>query len=139
TAGGELTVTVDSEMVTLSGEDVLVQTESRGGLAVTSEKGVTVAVDTELTPELIQEGYARDLVRTINTLRKDAGLALDDRIHVTYQADGETGAAVNAFADYIQRETLALSLTPGAPDGAQAQQTLKLGGEQVQVAIRRAG
>jgi isoleucyl-tRNA synthetase len=54
----------------LTAVDVLVQTESRGGLAVASDKGVTVAVDTDLTPELVQEGYARDVVRQVNNMRK---------------------------------------------------------------------
>ena len=86
-SGAALTVTVDGEPVSLTNEDVLVQTESRGGLAVASDKGVTVAVDTELTPELIQEGYARDLVRAINNMRKEAGLEISDRIDLAYTAD----------------------------------------------------
>jgi isoleucyl-tRNA synthetase len=70
-----------------TGEDVLVQTESKGGTAVASDKGVTVAVDTHLTPELVQEGYARDMVRQVNSARKDAGLEISDRIELTYQAE----------------------------------------------------
>jgi isoleucyl-tRNA synthetase len=137
-AGQSLTLDLDGQPVQLSGEDILIQTESRGGLAVASDRGVTVAVDTTLTPELIQEGYARDLVRAINTMRKDAGLALDDRITVNYTAQGDSAAALQNFADYIQRETLALSLAPGAANGTLAQQTIKVGDEQVQVAIQKA-
>ncbi|GAB4165442.1 MAG: isoleucine--tRNA ligase [Candidatus Promineifilaceae bacterium] len=117
-AGESLHLSINGEPVTLTAEEVLVQTESRGGLAVASDKGVTVAVDTTLTPALVQEGYARDFVRAVNTLRRDNGLALDDRIHLTYAlSDGveaDVAAAFVSFAAYIQQETLALSLTPGA-------------------------
>jgi isoleucyl-tRNA synthetase len=89
-----------------------VQTESKGGLAVASDQGVTVAVDTEITPALRQEGYARDLVRAINTLRKEVGLEISDRIALYYEAEGEVGEAMRNFAGYIQDETLAVLLQP---------------------------
>ncbi|MCA9982252.1 MAG: class I tRNA ligase family protein, partial [Anaerolineales bacterium] len=79
-AGDPLTLEVNGETVTLTEEDVLVQTEAQGETAVASERGVTVAVDTHLTPELVQEGYARDLVRYVNNMRKEAGLEISDRI-----------------------------------------------------------
>ncbi|MCA9949176.1 MAG: class I tRNA ligase family protein, partial [Anaerolineales bacterium] len=110
-ANGELDVTVGDETFTLSDEEVVVLTESRGGLAVASDKGVTVAVDTQLTPQLLQEGYARDLVRQLNSMRKDAGLEISDRIHVGYSAEGDVALGLQNFAEYIQQETLALSLT----------------------------
>ena len=123
------------ETVLLTPEEVLVQTESRGGLAVASDKGVTVAVDTALTPALVQEGYARDLVRAVNTLRRDNGLALDDRVHLVYalpaSAAADIAAAFVNFADYVQQETLALSFAPGdAADGFE----VKVGDTPVMVA-----
>ncbi|MEM7799824.1 MAG: class I tRNA ligase family protein, partial [Chloroflexota bacterium] len=78
-SGEAISLEVDGETYSLSDEDVIIQTEALGDSAVASEKGVTVAVDIELTPELIQEGYARDLIRAINNLRKDSGLEIDDR------------------------------------------------------------
>ena len=84
-AAGGRTIFVSRPVVRNSSwdaDDVLVQTESRGGLAVASDKGVTVAVDTNLTPELLREGYARDLVRAINNMRKEAGFDISDRIVV---------------------------------------------------------
>jgi isoleucyl-tRNA synthetase len=112
---GQLRVELNGEPVTLGEEDVLVQTESRGGLAVASDQGVTVAVDVTLTPELEQEGYARDLVRAVNTMRKEAGLEISDRIDLYYEADDPVGAAMKRFADYMQQETLALTLEAGHP------------------------
>ncbi|MCA9937573.1 MAG: isoleucine--tRNA ligase [Anaerolineales bacterium] len=134
-AGESLPLSVAGETVLLTPEEVLVQTESRGGLAVASDKGVTVAVDTALTPALVQEGYARDLVRAVNTLRRDNGLALDDRVHLVYalpaSAAADIAAAFVNFADYVQQETLALSFAPGdAADGFE----VKVGDTPVMVA-----
>jgi isoleucyl-tRNA synthetase len=104
---------------------------------VASDKGVTVAVDTELTPVLVQEGYARDLVRAVNNLRKEAGLDIADRIELTYETSGEVAAAVENFASYIKQETLTVNLRAGAPvDGWQETQ-LTVGGAEVRLALRK--
>jgi isoleucyl-tRNA synthetase len=137
-AGEMVAVTVDGQTIHLTDEEILVQTESRGGLAVASEKGVTVAVDTSLTPALIEEGLARDLVRTINNLRKEAGLALDDRIHLAYQAEGDVAAALTNFAEMIQAETLTLSLTAVPPTADHFSQTANIGGQTVALGLRKA-
>jgi isoleucyl-tRNA synthetase len=136
--GGQLQVEVDGEQLSLNDEEVLVQTESRGGLAVASDKGITVAVDTSLTPELIQEGYARDLVRAINTMRKEAGLELDDRIALYYQADGDVAQALATFGSYIQQETLATTLESGHVEQAPHQQSLELEGHSVTLGLKKA-
>ena len=64
---------------------LLIQHEQPEGLAVTTDQGMTVAVDTQLTPELVSEGLAREVVRRIQNLRKEADFKLDDRIITTYQ------------------------------------------------------
>jgi len=135
-AGQPLELRVNGQVVSLSGEDVVVQTESRGGLAVASEKGVTVAVDPHLTPELVQEGYARDLVRTINDMRKNAGLDISDRIALAYEAEGDVAAAVVAFADTIKQETLATQLSAGMLDNSYRQE-VEVGGSRVALALRK--
>ncbi|MCA9934503.1 MAG: isoleucine--tRNA ligase, partial [Anaerolineales bacterium] len=137
-AGGVLTLTVDGATVELGGDDVLVQTESRGGLAVASDKGVTVAVDTALTPELVQEGYARDLVRAINNMRKEAGLEISDRIELGYTAVGDVAAALQNFADYVKQETLTRTLSEGLLADALFQQTVPVGDQEVRLALRKA-
>ncbi len=137
-AGGVLTLEVAGETITLDSDEILLQTESRGGLAVASDRGVTVAVDTELTPALIREGYARDLVRLINVMRKEAGLALNDRIVLHYEAADETAAALRDFAAYIQQETLALSLTSGETNAAEYRQTFTIGESHVAIALSKA-
>ena len=137
--GQSVQVVVDGQTFELGSDDVLVQTESRGGLAVASDRGITVAVDTKLTPELLREGYARDLVRTINNMRKDAGFDISDRIEVVYQADGEVADAIRDFGDYIKQETLALALERGVLADATVNGQIKVGGQDVLIAFRIAG
>jgi isoleucyl-tRNA synthetase len=137
-AGDELEVMVAGDMVTLHAEEVLVQTESRGGLAVASDKGVTVALDIHLTAQLLQEGYARDLVRMINNMRKEVGLEISDRIHLAYEADGDVADALINFGDYIQQETLALRLDKGVTDMASHRQTVSVGEREVVLAFQKA-
>ncbi|MCB0036941.1 MAG: class I tRNA ligase family protein, partial [Anaerolineales bacterium] len=136
-AGETLRLEVAGETVELTEDDVLIQTESRGGAAVDSEKGVTVAVETELTTELLQEGYARDFVRAINNLRKDVGLDISDRIELTYQTAGETAEALSNFADYVKQETLAVSLMAGETGNGTHQETFNVGDNDVTVSLSK--
>ncbi|MFK7800921.1 MAG: class I tRNA ligase family protein [Anaerolineae bacterium] len=138
-AGDSLTVTVDGETYSLDNEDVLVQTEAAGDLAVASDKGVTVALDTELTPELTQEGYARDLIRSINDLRKTSGLAVEDRIDLAIAASGDVSLAVTNFGEYIASETLATSLESGELSGATGQESVTVGGVEATIALKKSG
>jgi isoleucyl-tRNA synthetase len=135
---GEIALQVDGDTITLTADELLIQTESRGGLAVASDKGVTVAVDTELTEALLQEGFARDLVRTINNMRKEAGLEISDRIDLSFQAQGNAAAALANFGDYVRQETLAVTLSAGElGDGAYREETV-IGDEPVVLTLRRA-
>ncbi len=104
------------------------------GWACAEEEDVSVALDTELSDELVLEGIARDLVRRIQNLRKESGFEVDDRIVVRYRAAGKPAAAVVAYADYIKRETLADDLTAGDAEFA----VVKVGGEEVEISVQRA-
>jgi isoleucyl-tRNA synthetase len=137
-SGRSLVLEVDGEPVELDSEDVIIQTESRGGLAVASDKGITVAVDTTLTQTLKQEGIARDLVRRVNTMRKEARLALDDRIDLAYVAEGIVVRAIENYAEYICQETLAVSLMPGEIENADYRQTEIIDENHVSLSLRKA-
>jgi isoleucyl-tRNA synthetase len=115
-AGQKLALEVDGRTVELAPDEVLIQTQAAGGYAIASERGVTVAVDTAITPELAKEGLARDVVRLIQVLRKKIDLNLDDRIRVSLDTpDEELAEAILAYSDYISEETLATELIAGAP------------------------
>jgi isoleucyl-tRNA synthetase len=114
-AGEPLKLNVDGQSIELNPEEVLIQTDARAGLAVLSEGGVTVALDTDLTPELLAEGLAREVVRRVQTLRKEADFNLDDHVTTTYETDSELAAVIADWADYIQAETLSDELVASAP------------------------
>jgi isoleucyl-tRNA synthetase len=115
-AGESLPLEVDGQTIELTPDEVIVQTHAAGGYAIASDKGVTVAVETAITPELAQEGLARDLVRLIQVLRKKADLKLDDRILVTFETkDERVAAAFAAHGSYIKAETLCDELVAGPP------------------------
>ncbi len=110
-------VTLDG--FTLTGAEILVGVEATEGWAAAEESGYAAIVDTRVTPELQAEGTARELVRRIQDLRRDAGLDVSDRIHVRFEGDALLGDVLAAHRDYIAGETLALSIEAGAPsDGA---------------------
>src|SRR5207247_7223738 len=90
--GAPVQVSLDGESspIELMPEELLVETHEKEGFAVAQEGGLVVALDTELDEGLLQEGLARDLVRTLNDMRKAAGFDVSDRI-VTYYTVGQGG------------------------------------------------
>ena len=132
-------VEVDGKTVELDPSEVLVREEPRDGLAVTSNHGVTVAVDTELTEDLIAEGLARDVVRRVQSLRKEADFELDDRIVVTYEADERLTQAIEAWQDYIAAETLSEELRSGLREEEQfdAHDEDEIEGHWIQIGVRK--
>ncbi len=102
----------------LQPDELIVQAIPREGLVVAGENGIVAALDTVLTEDLINEGLAREAVRRINDLRKQAGLNISDRIQTTYQASSRLAHAMSAFAEYIQSETLSVALLAGEPSDA---------------------
>ncbi len=114
-AGEPVAVEVEGQTSEILPDEVEVIMEAHGGLTVASEGAYLAALNTEITPELRQEGLARDFVRWVQNARKEADLDLADRIRLTYQAPEEIAAAVEAFRDYIMGEVLAVEMTAAAP------------------------
>ena len=138
-AGLPLRLEVEGEEVELAPEEVLVQEQPREGLAVASERGITVGVDTTITPELRAEGLAREVVRRIQNLRKEAGFEPDDRIVARYQAEGELAEAVSAWYDYIAAETRSVELSEGEPEPGMHVGEFKVDGYALRLGVRRVG
>jgi len=105
----------DGSEITLAPDEVLVQTQPRAGYGVAGKGGLVVALDTHITPELAQEGLARETIRRVQELRKQAGYELTDRIVVQYRAEGALAEAIAAFHDLIASEVLADVLEPAEP------------------------
>jgi isoleucyl-tRNA synthetase len=92
--------------------------EAVSGYAISQDGGLVVALDTNLTPELVAEGRAREVVHRVQTMRKDAGLNVEDRIELEFAGDADLERVLADFGDYVRRETLAVSLERcDAPDG----------------------
>jgi isoleucyl-tRNA synthetase len=112
--GGEYVMDGDEEVV-LKEEDLQIFTESKAGYVSASDKGVTVALNTELTEELITEGVERELVSKVQTLRKEAGFEVTDRISVYYLASGRAEAVLRSGA--FAADVLAVSVMEGTAEG----------------------
>ena len=107
-AGMTLEMTLgDGTLVALAPDEVLVQTHAREGFGVAGEGGLVVALDTAITPGLKLEGLAREVVRRIQELRKQADYDLTDRITVTYKAEGRLAEALETYGSDIADEVLA--------------------------------
>jgi isoleucyl-tRNA synthetase len=96
-------------------EDIRVTHATAGELVVQEGDGYLAAIDPRVTPELAAEGLARELISAIQRTRKEAGLAVSDRIRVLVVGVPTVTAAVGAHRDWIMREVLARDLTIGEP------------------------
>nr|WP_239395287.1 isoleucine--tRNA ligase [Frankia sp. CiP3] len=117
---GRLTVEVDGDRLDLDGDDLIITETPREGWAVTSESGLSVALDLEITPALRRAGIARDVVRVLQDARKTSGLDITDRVDIRWSAD--TPATAQALLEHgsaVAAEVLAVSFTRAAgPDTA---------------------
>ena len=111
---GDYTLSLPGGDVLLHKDDYEIHSEDMPGWLVASDGPLTIALDITLTPELIEEGTARELIRPIQNLRKERGLEVTDRINTTIFADGEASADIRAsllhYADYVASQTLSLKV-----------------------------
>ncbi len=114
--------TVEIAGKTLAPDELLVNGREKEGFASAGENGAVVIVSAELTPELVREGLAREIVHRVQNLRKDAGFEIADRIRVHFTGDDEVRAVMSEFGEYVRQETLAVEVVEGnAPAGAQVE------------------
>ena len=102
-------------------EDVEIISEDIPGWLVSNEGSLTVALEVELTDELRQEGMAREIINRVQNIRKDSGLEIVDRIHITLAPNAEIEAAVNSYGDYIKTQVLADDITIAPNDGTEVE------------------
>ncbi len=103
---GEISVMINEKNTTLCKDDVVISSQDIEGWLVANSDGVTVALDVTISPDLKNEGIARELVNRIQNIRKDAGFEVMDRIEITLQKDEKLNAAVSQNLEYIKQETL---------------------------------
>jgi isoleucyl-tRNA synthetase len=136
-AGETVTVKIGKQEHELAPDEILVNSQPAEGLAVAAEKGVTVAIDAAITPELRAEGLAREVVRRIQDLRKQADFNIEDRITTYYQADGDLAAVFTDWADYIQAETLSEALVAGVAPESTHSEDMQIEGETLTLTVER--
>jgi isoleucyl-tRNA synthetase len=110
---------VNGENVQLDLNDFEILTDDIPGWLVTSENGITVAMDITISSELKQEGIARELVNRIQNFRKEAGLEVTDKIQVTITTSTEISEAVESNKNYIADEVLATAIHVGRLEGTE--------------------
>ena len=104
-------IAVDGEIISLTEEDVLIERQVHDGLIASCVGPVTIALDTHITPELEKEGIARELINKLNTIRKNSGLEVTDRIEVVIETTSAVQEAFENHMDFIKGEVLATSVS----------------------------
>jgi isoleucyl-tRNA synthetase len=134
--GGAIELSLATEKLYLTAEDLIVERQDAAHRSAIFEADYTVAIDTELTEDLQKEGYVRDLIRQIQTLRKDADFRVEDRITVSIETTDPIWNALNRFMDYFKRETLALSVVQQFQKG-EIDKEFIIDGNKVRVSVSR--
>jgi isoleucyl-tRNA synthetase len=101
------------EQVVVDLEDIEIFSQDIPGWSVANEGTLTVALDLTITEDLRLEGIARELIRSIQTLRKESGFDITDRINVTLPENDDNRTCLNKFSDYIASQVLANEITLG--------------------------
>ena len=135
-AEGALKLDNISDEVVLCEEDLLISMAQKEGYVSDSEGGVTVVLDTNLTPELIEEGMVREIISKLQTMRKEADFEVTDRIHVTYSGSDKVGGIFEKYGENIKTVVLADTVTEGTTDGYQKE--WKINGETVLLGVQKA-
>ncbi len=137
TATGKVTLDISGETIELDNEDIQVRLQAKPGWAAAQGSNVVVVLATELTPELLAEGTARDFVRLVQDRRKDLGLEFTDRIQIGIV--GATPAlqlSLVQFADYIGTETLAKVFSSDPIPGVDPVE-VEIGDEKIWLYVKR--
>jgi len=114
--GESVELDVDGQLITLEAEDLLIETSSAEGFACGEDGGYLTALDTTLNDELISEGLAREMIRSVQDARKQAGLEVSDRISLGISGTAGVKASLATHRDYLMAETLATEWLVGQPD-----------------------
>ncbi|MCQ2495674.1 MAG: isoleucine--tRNA ligase [Lachnospiraceae bacterium] len=132
---GNLTVEVEGVSEVLEKDDLLIEAIKSEGFVSGEDKGITVVLDTNLTPELIEEGYMREVISKVQTMRKDAGFEVMDRITVYVSGNDTIKAVCEKNKDTIARIVLADDIVYDTTDGSVKEWNLN--GEDVTLGVKK--
>ena len=132
---GEVSVTIANEKLTFVAEDLLIETAKGSRYFTVQEGETTVVLDTELTPELIEEGYVRELVSKIQNMRKEAGFEVQDYIDVYYETDNKLAEVIKKYEKDIASDVLGRTINNGKGEGFTKE--LDINGLKVSITVKK--
>ena len=132
---GFITLQANGQDIQLEKADLLIEMTQQEGFVASSDKGITVVMDTNLTPELLEEGFIREVISKIQTMRKDAGFEVMDKIHVTVSGNDKISALIDKNAAQITKIVLAEDITEREAKGFTREWNIN--GEQVTLGVER--
>ena len=132
---GELKLDIDGQEIVLLEEDLLIDMAQMEGYVSESDHTITVVLDTNLTPELIEEGFVRELVSKIQTMRKEAGFEVMDHIVIYCDGSDKVAEILTRNKDSISEDTLADDIVTGKTDGFTKEQDIN--GENVTLGVKK--
>jgi len=115
--GRSVTLNVAGNDIELNESDVLVEVTQKEGFVSETDRDITVVLDTNLTPELIEEGFVREIISKIQTMRKEAGFEVQDHIKLYYSDNKRIGEIIERYKSLIADEVLATVVQEGKEDG----------------------
>ena len=136
-ANGVLALPSVDESVKLAEEDLLITMTQMEGYVTEGDNTVTVVLDTNLTPELVEEGFVREIISKIQTMRKEAGFEVMDKIIIYYKADEKVSGIFTKYSDTIRADVLGLDIVSDTVDGYQKEWNIN--GEHVLLGVKKGG
>lgn len=134
---GWIDLDIEGETIRLDSEGLEIIRTGLEGWTVETEKGLSVAVDTDLSEELIQEGIAREFVNRIQNMRKEANFEVTDRISIGFTGSDNIKEAVVSMSDYIKKETLAEEIQISELEVSDFTKNWEIGEEECTISVRR--
>ena len=132
---GSFELNVEGQAIELSKDDVLIEMTQKEGFVASSDKGITVVLDTNLTPELIEEGFVREVISKVQTMRKDAGFEVMDKINLYVSGNDKIADIVNKNAAQVKTVVLAQDIITGKIAGFEKEWDIN--GEKVTLAVEK--
>ena len=132
---GSLTFEVNGQEVVLTQEDLLIDMAQMEGYVSEGDNSMTVVLDTNLTPELVEEGFVREIISKIQTMRKEAGFEVMDRITVSHAKNEKLAGIFERNDETIRSEVLADAIVSGTTDGYVKEWSIN--GEQVELGVKK--
>jgi isoleucyl-tRNA synthetase len=137
-AGEEVTVSADGQEITLSPDELLVESGEREGYALARDRKLAVALSTELSPDLLDEGLIRELVHKVQNLRRERGFEIEASVSVSVSGNRRVRELLEGrWGDYFKAEVLARDLR--LDGGASGGESLSVDGEEIRVKVEPLG